>query len=95
LIQSGPKNILFQFTKTRIKVKLTAIFGHADPRHAAMQHFQRLILGQLTRMTCSPCQRPQKWLTKTIRYDIQLNGSLLRIQACENCAPPINLIKKE
>jgi hypothetical protein len=38
---------------------------------------------------------PQKWLTKTIRYDIQLNGSLLRIQACENCALPINLIKKE
>jgi hypothetical protein len=95
LIQTGPKNILFQFTKTRIKVKLTAIFGHPGPRHAALQHFQRLILGQPTRMTCSLCQRLQKWLTKTICYDIQLNGSLLRIQACENCALPINLIKKE
>jgi hypothetical protein len=95
LIQIGPKNILFQFTKTRIKVKLTAIFGHPYPCHAALQHFQRPILGQPTRMTCSLCQRLQKWLTKTIRYDIQLNGSLLRIEACENCALPINLIKKE
>jgi hypothetical protein len=95
LIHSGPKNNLFQFTKTSIKVKLAAIFGHIDPCHAALQHFQRLILGQPTRMTCSPCPRLQKWLTKTIRYDIQLNGSLLRIRACENCALPINLIKKE
>ena len=53
LIHDGPKNILFQFIKTRIKVKLTAIFGHPDARRAALQHFQCLILGQLMRMTCS------------------------------------------
>jgi hypothetical protein len=34
----------------------------------------------------------RKYQTKTIRYDV---NRLLRIQACENCALPINLITKE